>query len=98
MKQSINFCQFTDQFKWLRPDNFSYNGLRALFDYLEEFEDSTGEELELDVIGLCCDFSEYRDEKEAVEAYGEEYSTIDDLRENTTVIDIKGGGYIIQDF
>lgn len=30
----------------------------ALFEYCEEMEKDIGEELELDVIALCCDFSE----------------------------------------
>jgi hypothetical protein len=41
-----------------RKENFSYEGLAVLFDYLEELEASTGEELELDVIALCCDYYE----------------------------------------
>ena len=42
----------------IRPDNFSYAGLKALFEHLESYEDDTGEEIELDVIALCCDYSE----------------------------------------
>ncbi len=41
-----------------RKDQFSYEGRAVLFDYLEEFEQSTGEELELDVVALCCDYYE----------------------------------------
>jgi predicted ArsR family transcriptional regulator len=41
-----------------RKENFSYQGLGLLFDYLEEYEESTGQEIELDVIALCCDYSE----------------------------------------
>jgi hypothetical protein len=41
-----------------RKENFSYEGLNALFDYLEDYEEQTGEEIELDVIALCCDYSE----------------------------------------
>jgi len=41
-----------------RKENFSYEGLKALFDYLEDYEEQTGEEIELDVIALCCDYSE----------------------------------------
>lgn len=37
-----------------RSNQFSYDGLKALFDHLE----SMGEDLELDVIGLCCEYSE----------------------------------------
>jgi hypothetical protein len=56
MKQSINFSQFVDAFNaYDRYSNYGYDGLRIIFDYFEEFEDSTGEEIELDVIGICCD-------------------------------------------
>lgn len=41
-----------------RKDQFSYEGLKALFEYLEDYEEQTGEEIELDVIALCCDYSE----------------------------------------
>ena len=58
MKTTVYFSEFCDYFRDIRPDNFSYQGLRVLFDYLEEIENSCGEESELDVIGLCCEFSE----------------------------------------
>jgi alpha-amylase/alpha-mannosidase (GH57 family) len=65
MKQTIDLHDFRDAFyKMGRKDNFSYEGLEVLFDYLEEFEQATGEEMELDVISLCGEFAE---------------STIDDL-------------------
>jgi hypothetical protein len=41
-----------------RKDNFTYEGLAVLFDYLEELEASTGEEIELDVIAICCEYNE----------------------------------------
>ena len=56
MKQTINFSQFRDEFKAIRPTNFDGEGLKLLFAYLEEYEESTGEEVELDVIALCCDY------------------------------------------
>ncbi len=60
MKQTINKSDFREAFAAMgRGDQFSYAGLGALFDYLEELERDTGEEYELDVIALCCDFSEY---------------------------------------
>jgi hypothetical protein len=70
MKQSINLSQFQDAFKSIRPDNFSYDGLEALYDYLEDYEDGTGEEVELDVIAICCEFSEYTSAQEAAEDHG----------------------------
>lgn len=59
MKQTIGFCQFCDAFRDAdRTGNFSHDGIRVLFDYFEEMESSTGEEMELDVIAICCDYSE----------------------------------------
>jgi len=59
MKQSIGFNQFTTAFEAHgHSEQFSYEAQRALFDYLEQYEADTGEELELDVIALCCDYSE----------------------------------------
>ena len=59
MKQTINLYAFRNAFyKVGRKDHFSYGGLEILFDYLEELEQAAGEEMELDVIELCCDYAE----------------------------------------
>jgi hypothetical protein len=58
MKQTINQYEFRNAFQNMRPDNFSYEGLEILFNGLEQYEVDTGEEVELDVIAICCDFSE----------------------------------------
>lgn len=94
--QTLNVYQFRDAFRAAgRYDQFSYKGLECLFDYLEEYSDSTGEPFELDVVALCCDFYEedaediaknYRidiegmDEDEVVDAV-REY-----LEENTSIV------------
>ena len=54
MKQTIYKDQFRHAFAQIRPDNFSYEGLGELFDFLESID----EDMELDVIALCCDFSQ----------------------------------------
>jgi hypothetical protein len=54
----------THSSKMGRGDQFSYEGLIALFDYLEMLEDDIGEPIELDVISLCCEYSEYENLKE----------------------------------
>lgn len=59
MKQTIYFSDFTAAFHRMdRGTQFTYDGLRVLFEYIEEYEDSCGEEVELDVIALCCEYSE----------------------------------------
>ena len=70
MKTTINLHQFRDAFYRMgRKTNFSYEGLEILFEYLEELEEGTDQEIELDVIALCCDFSEDTPENIG-EAYG----------------------------
>ena len=75
-----------------------------MFEYFEEYENSTGEEIELDPIGICCEFTEYSSAREAAKAYGlelrgddEESRALDWLREKTQVVEFDGG-IVIQQF
>jgi hypothetical protein len=100
---------FVDAFRDMgRADHFSYDGLQALFGYLEEYEEDTGERIELDVISLCCEYSEYSDALEAATEYGFEADADQDedeqqtlarewLQRETVVIEHKSG-LIIQQF
>ena len=87
MKKTINFYEFADTMESVRPHNFSRKGLTALFDYFEEYEDSTETELEFDPIGICCEFSE-----DSLQNILERYDleTLEDLEAYTTVIYIDG--------
>ena len=58
MKQTVTKDHFRFMFNQIRPDNFSYEGLGMLFDHFESFEQDTDEEMELDVIAICCEYSE----------------------------------------
>ena len=58
MKTTVSIYDFRDAFIKVRQDNFSYEALGHLFEYLERMEEDTGEEMELDVIAICCEFSE----------------------------------------
>ena len=85
MKQTIDESLFIQAFEnYDRVNNFGYPGLRALFEYIEEYEEGCGGQIELDVIALCCDFTQYDAIQEALEDYGLE--TLEELEENTTVI------------
>ena len=107
MKQSITRYGFAHLFEeYNRKENFSYNGRLALFDYLEELEGDTGEQIECDIIGFCCDFSEYASALEAIKDYnggaweGDEKCENDAreyFRDNTMLIEFEGG-IIIQAF
>ena len=105
MKQTVQQQDFLDAFRnYGRADQFSRAGLCALFDYLEDLEAGCDEELELDVIGLCCDYSEYPTALEAVAEHSLSYTpneeddedereaaAIEWLRDQTTVIEFDGG-------
>ena len=87
MKTTATITDFVNAFEKLRPSNFSYEGLESLYNYLTDYEQDTGEEIELDVIALCCDYSEYKD----LEEYRKNYSSINsikDIKDATTYIPI----------
>jgi hypothetical protein len=70
MKQTLTKQNFIDAFNnSYRKDNFSYQGLEKLFDYFEQFEEETGEQIELDIIAICCDFTEYENINELKKEY-----------------------------
>ena len=43
--------------KMRRDKNFGYNGWRAIGEYLEELSNDTGEDIEIDIISICCEYS-----------------------------------------
>lgn len=86
MKQTIDYSLFEQAFENFnrvgQGKDFSYTGLKLLFEYLEDYEESTGEELELDPIALCCAYAELTD-AEAKQDYGK---SLKELEEKTLVI------------
>ena len=89
----------------LRQDqhaSYSYKGSIALAEYLEELEESIGEPMELDIIAIRCDFTEYESLEELAKDYfaselEEPHNLKEYFEENTTLIEFDGG-IIIQDF
>ena len=111
MKKTINEIEFINEFeKMNRGNNFSMEGKKALFEYIEQYEEETGEEIELDIIALCCEYTEYKTAIECAKNYNEfalsdnelseekaEEEAIDFLRDRTAVIEFEGG-VIVEDF
>jgi hypothetical protein len=59
MIKTISIYDFRDAFKAAgRGDQFSYDGLEVIFDYIESYEQDAGEQVELDVIAICCEWAE----------------------------------------
>ena len=99
MITTINENDFIQAFKDMgRDENFSHEGLQNLFAYYEEYEDSTGEQIELDVIAICCDWTEYESEYELVNAYDMSIKGgLDEIKEKTTVLKVKNH-YLVMNF
>ena len=75
----------------MRKNKFSYDALIALFEYLEDYEQDTGEEITFDMVAICCDYSEYKNIEEFINDYRDyqdmSYTEIMSvLREETEVI------------
>lgn len=57
--QTLSKSSFINAFKQSsRKDQFSYEALETIFDCLEDYSDSTGEPVEFDIVGICCDWAE----------------------------------------
>lgn len=99
MITTINENDFIQAFTSMgRGEQFTFKALQELFKYYEEYENSTGETVELDVISICCDWSEYKSEYELINDYNMSIKGgLDEIKENTTVIEFehyKHWGYV----
>lgn len=98
MYKNISFYDFVDSFSDTYKNNFTYDGKKALFEYLEEYEESTGEKIELDTVALCCEYTEYDTALEIATEYSKftddttltdeerEAAALEFLQDNTQVI------------
>ena len=59
-----------------RGEQFGYNGWKALGEYLENLSEDIGEPIEVDIVGICCDYASADSADDWWKEYGE-YSTID---------------------
>ena len=91
MKDTVTEYTFTDE---MIKHGFSYEGTKALFDHLTEYEEEGENELEFDPIAFRCEFNEYENLKEVQENY-QDIKNLDDLRNHTTVIEIPDSDRLI---
>ena len=99
MKKTISNYEFYSWFDKNRPNNFSRTGQVALFDYLEQYEEDTGQEIEFDPIALCCEYTEYHNIAEFHLDYdAEDYPDKDAIMDYTQVIEFGVESFIIQQF
>jgi len=100
--KSVTFNDFLDEFKnFNREDQFSYEGKKALFEYLNELSEDLSEPIELDIIAICSEFTEYDNLEQFNKEYGysiDDVDCIEDISNYTIVIPINEDSFIIQDF
>lgn len=100
MKQTINFHDFVGAFNRMgRSEQFSYSGLKALFEYLGDIFDG---DYELDVIALCGEWTEYCDVVDINMDYGQDFEELEEakdwLEDHTTVLDAGDDTLVILQF
>jgi hypothetical protein len=98
MKNTMTESAFKHGIKEIRPDNFTWAGLGALFEMLVSYEEDCGTEIEYDPIAFCCEYSEFGTLEDFQDDYGkDEYPDMGSIQ-NATVVHEFNGGFIIQDF
>lgn len=96
MKITINKSEFVDLFdQYGRSEHFSQLGRRKLAEYFEDLEEVLGEEIDIDIIAICCDFSEISI-KDITKETG--CNSLEDLKDNTTIIEVNEEKIIYQNF
>ena len=93
MKDTITSYQFVNEMAQAQH-SFSREGATALFEYFEQYEQDTGEQMEFDPVAIRCDFDEYENLKEIKENY-QDIETLEDLRDRTIVIEIPNSDRLI---
>ena len=57
--QTLSKSSFIDAFTHSsRKEQFSYDALEAIFEYMEDYSNDTGENVEFDIVGICCEWAE----------------------------------------
>ena len=108
----VSFSEFYDSFhKAGRGKQFSYDGLQAIYEFYDSLSDDINEAYELDVIGICCEWSEMSID-EILESYNilddDELNELDEdeirskvinfLDGTTTYYELDNGSIVIQQF
>ena len=82
MIKQLTISDFRTAFKNVgRHNSWGYEGLEKLFEYLEELESCCETPIELDVVGLDCEFCEYTSKEQACNDLGideDDSSELDD--------------------
>lgn len=103
MIKTISKNEFCQAFKDMnRESNFSWDAREAIFDHLESLENDMDKQTEMDVIAVCCEWSEYASLEEFQADYSTDYESIEDIERETIVLrlgEVDGKeAFVIQQF
>lgn len=93
---------FSDFSSWFarsedKKNQFSYQALKKIFEYYEQYEEDTGEQIEFDPVAFCCEWSEFEDMEEVKKNYND-IETIMDLNDNTTAYELDNGHILLMSY
>lgn len=119
MKITVDVYDMKERFVAMDRDYYTFEGLESLLDYYDEID----ENMELDVIAICCDCTEYGEGAacsldDLINEYGYKYpveewlednaleenefnndlyidSLVERLEDETTVLHVANGNYIV---
>ena len=110
MKNTLSVYEIADLLQRDEYAGWSYEGSLALAEYLDNLDQESGEDTELDVVAIRCEWSEYESAQDAASNYSwheeidpeeldgmKEKSALEYLQKRTKVIEFEGG-IIIADF
>ena len=91
MYEEITKTKFINAFRTseTRQNQFSYDALVELYHYYDEL----GEDMNFDMVGICCEWTEYDTIKEALESY--DLEDLEELENITTTFILDNGNVLL---
>ena len=105
MKSTLSVHEIADALKQDECAGWSYEGSKALAEYLDNLDQETGEDTELDVVAIRGDWSEHESAQDAAREYSWEFDgdeegvdpdELDDLKEESALEYLKGRTEVIE--
>ena len=96
---TVNTSELFHDLKAMGRENFSYEGAKALMEYLGKLSDDCDQKIDYNPVAFCRWYTEYRSLQEFNVAYNTyaPFDSIEEIEENTIVIRFNGG-IIVEDF
>ncbi len=101
MKRTMSEVDFTEAFQTneTRRNQFTYEALQKLFAHYESVEEETGDQIEFDMIAICCEWIEYSSFQAIKEDYSSyDFKSIEEVEDYTTVLKTEAGTILIMEF